>query len=355
MELKKQVYSKPFNLVYESNYPSLIIGPGIYNNINDAKSNNPKDWITQKTTNIEQNRIKQVFAYKNYSKNQAKTPNKDILEIQHLIKSEKETELEINILNKKINISDKISGINNKGMILNKIKIVDNIKVSKPIDKITNDTQLKSKDAIIEFYDKTKDPYKIEQLLSMGLLGLKKDRIFVPTRWSITCIDDTLGKNIFPKIENNPIIDKFKMHKLEFYDNTFYVIFMPYSWGFEMVEYKNQELISIDFEINKPKKEYAYQVTGAYYAARLMVLDYLEKIQKCARVIVLRDIKPTYNSKGVWVIREAVKEALKKEEKLFDDLNDLIKFINLDLKLSWILKKSEILKQIKFQKRLFDF
>ncbi len=355
MKLKKQVYSKPFNLVYESSYPNLIIGPGTYDNINDAKENNPKTWISTNTNKIEKNRSKQVFAYKNYSKNEAKNPSKDLQEIQHLIKADKETELEIDVLSKKINLTEKISGINNKGMTLEKIKIIDNIKISKPVDKITNDTQVKSKDAIIEYYDKTKDPYKIEQLLSMGLLGLTKDRIFVPTRWSITCIDDTLGKNIFPKIENNPIIDSFRMYKFKFYTNTFYVILMPYSWGFEMIEYVNCESIAIDFELNHPKKEYAYQITGAYYAARLMVFDYLDKIQKCARVLVLCDINPTYTSKGVWVVREAVKEALKGDKIHFENLNDLIKFITQDLKLTWILNKSEILKQIKFQKRLFDF
>lgn len=355
MKLKKQVFSKPFNIVYETKYPNLVIGPGTYENKEDAIDNCPQKWIKNDVLKIEKNRSKQLFAYKNYSKMDARVPSKDIEEIQHLIKADKETEIEINVNSKMINLTEKISGINNKGMILENIKIVDNIKVPKPIDKLTNDTQLKAKDAIIEYYDKTEDVYKIEQLLSMGLLGLKKDRIFVPTRWSITSIDDILGKEIFLKIKNNKPTDKIKMHRHDFYENTFYIIFLPLSWGFEMIEVVNKEMVSYDFEINEPKKEYAYQVTGAYYAARLMALKHLQETGTCARVIVIRDIKPSYASKGVWVIREAIREAITKEEIIFEDIHKLISFFSEQVDLKWIMQKSEILKQIKYQKRIFDF
>ncbi len=355
MKLKKQVFSKPFNIVYETKYPNLVIGPGTYENKEDAIDNSPQKWIKNDVLKIEKNRSKQLFAYKNYSKMDARVPSKDIEEIQHLIKADKETEIEINVDSKKINLTEKISGINNKGMVLENIKIVDNIKIPKPIDKLTSDTQLKAKDAIIEYYNKTEDVYKIEQLLSMGLLGLKKDRIFVPTRWSITSIDDVLGKEIFLKIKNNKTIDRIKMHKYDFYENTFYVIFLPLAWGFEMIEIVNKEVVSYDFEINEPKKDYAYQVTGAYYAARLMALNHLQEIGVCARVIVLRDINQSYTSKGVWVIREAVREAIKKEEIVFEDVNKLIPYISDTLCFRWIMQKSEILKQIKYQKRIFDF
>lgn len=355
MSIKKQVFSKPFNIVYETRYPELFIGPGTFEKKEDAIGNEPNKWINNKTTEIENLRRKQIFAFKNYSKIDAKNPSKDIEEIQNLIKSEKETEVEIDVSTKKIDLREKISGVDNKAVNLEKIKIIDNIKVSRQVDKITSDKQMKAKDAIIEYFQKTEDVYKIEQLLSMGLLGLKKDRIFVPTRWSITSIDDILGKNLFLEIKNNKIIDRIKMHKYEFYGNKFYAIFLPYSWGFEMQEIVNKELVSYDFEINEPKKEYAYQVTGAYYAARLIVLQYLKEKGVCSRIIILRDIDNKYTSKGVWVIRESIREALKEEEIVFEDINKLIFYIEKILGYPWVLQKSEILKQIKFQKRLFDF
>jgi DNA repair protein NreA len=355
MKNKKQAYSKPYNIVFEANYPNLIIGPGIYENKEDTLYNNPKDWIGKEIKIIEENRNKQMFTYKNYSKHDVRNKNRDIEEIQNLIKSSKETEIEISLSSKSINLSEKITGVNNKGILLEKIKIVDNIKVEKSIDKITSDSQIKAKDAILELYDKTNEVYKIEQLLSMGLLGLKKNRIFVPTRWSITTIDDTIGKELFLKIKTNKIIDTYKMYKFEFYENKFFIFLLPYSWGFEMIELVNNNIISYDFEINSPKKEYAYQVTGAYYAARLIILNHLKEIGFCARVIVLRDILPKHSSKGVWVIRESIKEALKLPVINFNNLDEIIKYIKEDLKYTSIMQKSEILKQIKFQKRIFDF
>lgn len=353
--MKKQVYSKPFNIVFENNYPNLMIGPGIYEKKEDAIENTPEKWIKQKIPKIEEIRKKQIFAYKSYSKIDARNPKKEIEDIQHLIKSKKETELEIETSLRKINIKEKTSGINNKAINFENIKIIDNIKISRTIDKITTDTQVKAKDAIKELYFKTSDVYKIEQLLSMGLLGVKKDRIFMPTRWSITSIDDTLGKEVFLKIKNYPKIDSYKMFEFEFYENKFYVFLIPSSWGFEMIEFKEKKIFACDFEINEPKKEYANQVTGAYYAARLMVLNYLDNIEKCAKVIVLRDIKPTYFSRGVWVIREAIKEALKEKSIDFNSLDEIITFIKEKIELKDILQKSEILKQIKFQKSIFDF
>ena len=355
MSIKKQAYSKPYNIVYENTYPNLMIGPGIFNDKKEAFSNTPEKWIKSEISEVEKNRQKQIFAVKNYSKIDAVKNKSEITELQNLIKSDKETEVEINYNIKKLNINEKITGINNKALELEKIKIIDNIKVSRTVDKITGDTQIKAKDAIVEYYNKTNDVYKIEQLLSIGLLGLKKNRIFVPTRWSITSIDDILGKEFFKEVENNQTIDRFKMHKYTFYSNTFYVIFMPYSWSFEMFEYVNGNLIAQDYEINTPKKEYANQITGAYYAAREVVLEHLKKINKKASVIVLRDIDEKYNSKGVWVIREAIKESLEKEEIIFEDLNQVIEYIKEKLKLKWILQKSEILKGLKFQKRIFDF
>jgi hypothetical protein len=355
MSIKKQAYSKPYNIVYENKYPNLMIGPGVFNHKEEAFSNTPEKWIKSEVKDVEINRKKQIFAVKNYSKIDAVKNKTEITELQNLIKSDKETEVEIDYNVKRININEKITGIQNKAIQLEKIKIIANIKVSKSVDRITGDLQIKAKDAIIEYYDKTKDVYKLEQLLSIGLLGLKQNRIFVPTRWSITSIDDILGKEFFKNIENNKIIDRIKMHSFNFYNNKFYIIFLPFSWSFEMLEYVDEKLIAQDYEINSPKKEYANQVTGAYYAAREVVLEHLKNINKSARVIVLRDIDSSYSSKGVWVIREAIKEALKKEEIVFDDVNQLIEYIKTNLKVTWIMQKSEILKQIKYQKRIFDF
>lgn len=355
MKIKRQVYSSPYNIVFEKKYPSLFIGPGVFYDKEKVLENTPKKWILKEKREIENIRKKQSFFYKEHLKNDAQNPEKNISQIQELTKSYKDTELEVDIIDKKTILREKITGINNSAQILEKIKITENIKVLKPVDKVTNDFHQKAKEGILEFYRKTKDIYKLEQLLSMGLLGLKKNRLFMPTRWSITCIDDTLGKDFFEKIKTNKIIDTYKMKKYQFYDNIFYVFYLPFSWGFEMIEFKDNNIIAQDYELNETKKDYAYNVTGAYYSARLPILEEMKEKDFCARILVLRDIKKEYSSKGVWVIRESIIKAIKEKEIIFNNVEEVITFIKNELKISWILEKSEILKQIKFQKRIFDF
>jgi DNA repair protein NreA len=355
MKIKRQVYSSPYNIVFEKKYPSLFIGAGIFYNKEKVLENNPKNWILKEKTEVENIRKQQSFLYKEHFKNDAQNPEKDILQIQELTKSYKDTELEVDILDKRTVLKEKITGIYNNAQLLEKIKITENIKVLKPIEKITNDFHLKAKDGILEFYKKTKDIYKLEQILSMGLLGLKKNRLFLPTRWSITCIDDTLGKSFFENIKTNKIIDAYKMKMYKYYDNIFYIFYLPFSWGFEMIEFKNNKVIAQDYELNLPKKDYAYNVTGAYYSARLPVLEEMQKNNFCARILLLRDIKNEYTSKGVWVIRESIIKAIMEKEVIFNNIEEVINFIKNELKINWILEKSEILRQIKFQKRIFDF
>jgi hypothetical protein len=354
---KKQRFSVPFNLVYERFYPDLLIGPGIYKERKIAKNNTPNNWINSKIPDIEKKRKEQEFVLKKYNKKDAVNVSENIRNIQWLAQAKKTTEIEIETSLKKRQINENVTGIKNISYELEKIKIAENIKVPKIIDKTINDNELKAKDAILQLNNKLNDVYKIEDILSLGLLGIKKDRLFVPTRWAITSVDDTISKQNINTLYQFESIDKYILFTNEFYDNKFYVILTPYNWGFEMIESSDNNLI-IDYEINKPKKEYASNVTGAYYAARLEVTNYLKKIKRQARIIILRDIDPKYNSQGVWVIREAIKKSLLNKPLIFETLNQLLNNIeNTKIRngIEFWVKPSNIIKNIKYQKRLFDF
>jgi len=354
---KKQVFSKPFNLVYEKDYPNLFIGPGIFSNYDLAKGYSPNDWINKKTTDIEKYRSKQIFSFKSVHKEDTRNPNKELQELQLLAQSTKTTELEIDLEKTPKMIKEKISGINNFSYELENIKIIDNIKIPKIIDKVVTDTDLKAREGIINLNKKLQDVYKIEQILSAGLLGQKNKRILVPTRWAITSVDDIVSKDIVNNIKSNPLIDKYLVFCYEFYNNKFYILFIPRNWGFEQIEEQNNSFC-IDYEINEPRKIYADSVTGAYYASRLEVGKYLDKIKKQATVIVFREIEQSYFSKGVWVIREAVRLALENEPFIFEDLESSLNFIDsLGIRngINYWKEKSFILKEIRCQKRLGDF
>ncbi len=357
--IKKQVYSKPFNLVFENNYPNLFVGPGFYNNYYSAKLSTPKQWVKDKDiNNISNFRKKQEFTLKRYNKEDIRKENKNLEEMQLLTQSIKTTEMEIDFERKPRLVKEQFSGINNSSYQLNKFKISENIRVPRNIDKIVNDYDLKAKEGIINLYTKTKDIYKTQQLLSIGLLGLKNNRILVPTKWSITGCDDITSKEkILEKIRYYPEIDDFKIYNYSIYKNQFIILLLPSYWGFEVIEKQNENYM-IDYELKDPKKKYASNVTGGYYASRLEVTNYLENIKKQAKVIIFRDIGKDYISQGVWIVREAIKETLKQKPILFNDIKSVINYLNNNynsINVSDFIKKSNVIKEFKNQKSILNF
>lgn len=357
MKDKKQVFSKPFNLVYEKNYPDLFVGPGFFSNVENATKYSPREWIKQQPKKIEEERAKQIFSFKTFKKTDANKFDKSLFEIQLLAQTNSSAEIEIELENKANLINEKISGVKNFSYELENIKIIDNLKIPNVIEKTVNDGELKAKEGILNIYKKTQDVYKIEQILSLGLLGITKNRVLVPTRWAITSTDDIISKELIEnKILDFPTIDKHLIFSFDFYENKFLILFVPRNWGFEQIEIKENE-ISKDYEINTPRKTYATEVSGGYYAARLEIANYLFLKKKQASVIVFRDIAYSYESKGVWVIREAIKEALKTKPLEFNTLFEATKYIDTNIKhgINFWLKESKLYTEIKYQKKIFDF
>lgn len=61
-------------------------------------------------------------------------------------------------------------------------------------------------------------------------------------------------------------------------------------------------------------------IAGAYFAAKLGVLEYLNKNKIQSGAIVLREIRPEYAIPvGVWQVREGIREAMSQNPVLADD------------------------------------
>jgi hypothetical protein len=65
------------------------------------------------------------------------------------------------------------------------------------------------------------------------------NRKFVPTRWSITAVDDTLSKVSVEMLKNYPWINEFRVYESWSLDNRFLVLMIPAAWSYELVEAKN--------------------------------------------------------------------------------------------------------------------
>lgn len=252
---------------------------------------------------------------------------------------------------------------------IKRAEITGNVKIERQVDKVIND-DIKASESAQILYKNNFDEYTISKILSVGVLGMKKNRRLVPTRWSITATDDLIGKNLLEKIRNYQQIQDYELFYGEFMGNDYIIFLFPGVWSYELFELyepgsswnpSTEIKASTDAEGFHGRKEYAFNTAGGYYASRLPILEYLDSIKRQASVLVIRIETPSYwAGLGVWVVRESVRKALKQKMK-FADRDEIlgsgkkIGLIKYHFDISGILSKSNLLKQKKEQKSLTEF
>jgi len=243
---------------------------------------------------------------------------------------------------------------------LEKMKVIDNPKVDPCVDRVTSDTDLGAMGACSELHQSGIDVYRISHLMSGGLIGRR--RKVVPTRWSITAVDDSVSTALKHKIARYTPIDHIRVFPYELYANRIVVVLLPGDWRYEMIErWEAQSLwsgesdsITVDREGMK-KKGYS-PISGAYYSARLAVAEYLEATRQCARVIVLRSVSADYWAPlGTWVIREAARGAMKQPGIACETVNDAVTIAGMVSGFPGWDRYSTLLPEMRTQKTLFDF
>jgi len=252
---------------------------------------------------------------------------------------------------------------------LKNIKVITNPKIPAFVEKVYSDTDFRSIGALKYLYEKGLDEHSLSQLLSIGITGLKKNRKLVPTRNSITAIDDTIGKYLLTKIRDYRTIEGYTFYFGGHLGNYYIILFFPDIFSYELFEMvfpkttwnPSSPLIQImtDYEAYEGRKNYAEETAGGYYAARLPILQHLEKEKKQASALVLRFVLPEYGVPlGVWVCRNSVRKALSSQPIYFETKEDMLKYAKnfaeekLKFNINSILNQSKILKEIKSQVKL---
>jgi len=226
-----------------------------------------------------------------------------------------------------------------------------NIKMEYHMEKAYYDTDLPAKNAVISLYEKDLLISSIQKAFSTGAFGLAKNRKLVPTRWSITAVDDTIGKHLVGEIRDNPVIDGYYVYEYSGMNNRFFVLFFPSQWQYEFLEafvhvFENEEMLFADQEGYEGRKDYA-GMGGCYYSARLAAAEKLRDMKKQAGVLIFRESYRGYVPLGVWLVRQHVRTALKNEPKQFEDFSSAINYINARLVLppSRYIRQSKLLKE----------
>ncbi len=124
--------------------------------------------------------------------------------------------------------------------------------------------------------------------------------------------------------------------------NCYLIMFLPNVWNYELFELylpgsswnPSQEIrASTDYESYSGRKNYAFATAGGYYATRLPILEYLNKMKKQASVLVIRIETPSY-----WASLGVSTKKIGKTKFKFD--------------ISDILRRSRLLDAIKTQMNL---
>ncbi len=367
-KLKRDIFgsSPPGVFVGRFGYPRVNVGPLVPPEIGDTDyMDMPETWIGMEIKEFVDMRTSLVRGMKKVNVSDARNPDNFLQTLQEMSMGERHVDSEV-LFEKpprgRVVVGSEVQPYGPSGRIR---KILhDNIKVNPKLEKVYYD-ELRANEALIKLYREGVRVSLLQRAFSMGTMGI--ERKIVPTRWSITAVDDTLGKYLVNEIKNFEPVDNAMVFKSYKMGNLFVVIFLPRYWSYELVEawypgtlwnpYGKRTFMVSSHEFYGGRKEYA-EIGGCYYAARLAVAEKLKKMGRQAEVIVLREAQPSYLMPvGVWHVRENVRNALRQEPMVFENEKDAVDYA---LSLFHIPRKawfdgSTLLRRFARQRRLEDF
>lgn len=354
--------SPPEIFVGQWSYPNVYVGilsPEEYGDTRILSS--PEEWHSKKLSIPEILSNRQKLIYGRTQSNIKNLQQKFLSVMQEIAMTEKSIAAEFKL--KKPITKNKEQAPNSpliaKAGDVSDVRLQENPTVKPKVDYLVNDSDVKSLVAITELEKAGIETSSIVKLLSAGLLGLKANRKLVPTKWAITATDDALSKEKLKKIRYYSEIPEIQVFSAEYLGNHYEFLLLPEKWSFEVIEISMKNTgIWHDYETFFRRKSYASSVTGAYYANRLALTEYLERIKKQAQCIVFREVRLEYDAPlGVGILRQTSREAFSKQPEKFFSLSDALAAIQSRIKLSVekFTSKSFLLKNYGKQKKLSQF
>ena len=235
------------------------------------------------------------------------------------------------------------------------------------MEKAHYDTDLKAAQAAKTLYRSGVPVSSIVKAFSTGSFGIEKNRRLVPTRWSITAIDDLLSKDMIKTIKDHTLINMYEVYESEYLGNRFEILLVPDAWCYEAYEAwypktlwnpsESHVNIVTDWEDYNGRSTYA-SMGGCYYSGRLAVLEHLTKIRRQAKVFIFREAYPDYILPvGVWQVRENCRNAMKQIPRLFPSMDDALKHVmsRLTIPLQKWVESGPLLKHTLTQRKLTEY
>jgi hypothetical protein len=346
---------------YRGSSPSVFIGsygwPDVHGGpllIND--SDNPPDWLARKFGMEE---IVNIRARTIRGRSTLNTIADDLQEI-----ALSTLPLDVDVTFEKpvmfsLTFDGTIAPVGLSGPVKN-MEVLGSARVERVVDRITSDTDMGATQACVVLRESAIDVYQITHLMTAGLLGRR--RTFVPTRWAITAIDDTLSTQLKKEIARYAPIEEIRLFTGEIFGNRIVCILVPGDWKYEMIEiwgrrtlWAGEDEVIVQDREGMTKKGYS-PISGAYYSARLAACEYLRNVQRSARVILIRSISRDYWAPlGTWVVREAARNAMANPPVNCESLDDAVRLASACIGSDTWVPHSTLIPELRTQRTLFHF
>jgi DNA repair protein NreA len=361
--------SPPGLFVGRYGYPKVSVGPLLSAEHGDTLLlDTPEDWVGRPVADIVGFRTQLVRGTQRADVHNASSPDRSLADVQLLALSADSVEAEAKFRRAPrghLALSDSVAPCGPTAPI-ESVRL-DVRRVDQRLEKASSDTDASARIGVAELYRAGVKVSRIQRAFSAGTLGRSRQRRLVPTRWSITAVDDLIGRENLERVRRLPELSEYLVYPLTALDNRWLILLVPGPFRYESIEawYPNTlwnpsetRLVMMgDHEGPRGRTTYA-SIGGCYYAARLAISEALERIGRQAGAVVLREVHPgEILPLGVWNVREHVRAALDARPERIPDLPSLLARIGqaFAIPLEHWLAQSALLHEVRTQRRLDDY
>jgi DNA repair protein NreA len=315
--------SPPGVFVGRLGYPRVSIGPMVPPQYGDTTIlDTPEEWLGKSIEQIVDYRYSLVRGNAKAKVEDARDPGRFLSSLHELAMASRPVDAELKLTK----APRRILTLSEDTQPYGPSAPLDRFKIASPsvdrrIEKAYYDRGLKATQAVEELYSKGVLVTRIQRAFSLGMFGNGGKRRIVPTRWSITAVDSTIGLALVERVKRRPTIDEYRVYSFRAYDNLYVALLLPEPWRFEWIEawfpnttwnqFTTTPYMIGDYEEYFGRTRYA-KVGGCYYSTRLAVAEALEREGRQAAAIVLRETYPGFVMPlGVWNVRESIRELMR--------------------------------------------
>ncbi|MCL5441885.1 MAG: Nre family DNA repair protein [Candidatus Thermoplasmatota archaeon] len=321
-------------------YPKVNIYPSAPNIHGDTSGyEDPSKWMNVDMEEFLSMRLSLLRGGMEVNVKNISDPGKTLQDIQVMTLSEKPVEVEMeftkNINNAKIVLDEHVAPMGPSAPV--KKLTIGNGKIEGFVERIYSEDDLLAVEGINTMYRRGVDVTRISKILSVGALGVRKQRKAVPTRWAITAADKNVSDQLTDEIKEKPQLGEYLAYVRKTPGNLFTAILSPRNWMFEWGEawypgstwnqWSDTPFVEIDYEMYGGRKDYP-GIGGCYYASKLAALEALKGLNRQGSATLWREIYPGFNLPvGVWYVRENVREMFRSKPERFSSYQEALKYI----------------------------